>query len=121
MSAIKDILNKLNELKELQESQDDRMRELEKAASNAKQAMIDAQRAVHDYDEMRKHNDEKIGMLDMILTALNLELDARTSTANQFLHSLNNTDDQNRFVDFMLTQGVDISKLAMPEDQEGKT
>lgn len=106
MSAINDILEKLDELKAQRDNQRQRRDELVRNAQEAKNALQNAEQAIDDFDEMAKHHDEKISMLDMILTALKNELEVKTEAAKQYMLGIGDDAQRDLFVDFMMTQDV---------------
>ena len=118
MSVLSDISEKLDELKKSQEEQKARRKELVENAKKAEQTLEAAKQAIEDYDELCKHTDDKLSMLDMILIALNNEREAKTIAAKTYHDGLSSADDKSRFLEFIATQGVDPISLDIEKSTE---
>lgn len=114
MSAIQDILNKIDELVEIQNSQRSRREQLLSNVDGAKTALANAVTAVDAHDELTKFNDDKIEMLKTICIALRGELKAKTEAAKQYFNGIDGDDEKEKFVDFMMTQDVDLTERLVP-------
>lgn len=109
MSAISQILEKIDELCTEQDGRRERLTKLNQNLKEAEKKVKEATDAVESHEELDKHIDDKICMLRMIATALKQELDAKTEAAKQYFASIDDAEEGRRFIDFMVTQDVDLN------------
>lgn len=115
MSAIQQIIEKLDELHELRSEQKKRRDELGQNVRCAVDELARSKRAVEEHDDYCRSTDTQYDMLNMVLIALRQELEARIQDAKQYFAGIEDAEDQNKFVEFMMRQDVDLAE-AMAAD-----